>query len=356
MQYLHTNFQNLATSSALLVGFGFSALGISSTYRPEADTNHSTIWELPAEEWTSPVLISQVLFQALFQASASFALAFNLLSLFIATITSMCGPGMALRGPEGSVHLAVRHMEQQLKRALRFFGRGVVAFIVTLTTVGLRSLQDISFLGSIVTILVGVWTFRMIWEYGSDIGEKFHVSSDRAVRGTFVSTKHGTSVWQNTDAEKRAQMHKRSWFKSRWRPEGHGMATPLWRLDKLIAFPYHDEQRLRRLSTKSRSNSSGRSAQRERNQVQNLVLSAQGPVEGRDRTVTEGSSDGFSGALQMVSEMFGGGLEQEPAAKPPRRGGGGERYPPMSGGAEGGGRGGSGGRDPRLLAGHPGRS
>jgi hypothetical protein len=234
----------LATSSALLVGFGFSALGIASTYHPELGTNHSTIWELPAEEWASPVLLSQIFFQALFQASASFALAFNLLSLFIATITSMCGPGMALRGPEGSVHLAVRHMEQQLKRALRFFGRGVVAFILTLTTVGLRSLQDISFAGSIVTIVVGLWTFRMIWEYGSDIGEKFHVSAERAVRGTFVSTKHGNSVWRNTEAERRALEFRRSWFHSRWRPEGHSMTTPLWRLDKLIAFPYHDEQKL----------------------------------------------------------------------------------------------------------------
>ena len=34
LQYLHTNFQNLATSSAVLVGFGFAALGISSSYHP----------------------------------------------------------------------------------------------------------------------------------------------------------------------------------------------------------------------------------------------------------------------------------------------------------------------------------
>ena len=50
---------------------------------------------------------------------------------------------MALRGPEGSVGLAVRHMEQQLKRALRFFGRGVVAFIITLMVVRLRSLLSL---------------------------------------------------------------------------------------------------------------------------------------------------------------------------------------------------------------------
>ena len=51
----------------------------------------------------------------------------------------------------------VRHMEQQLKRSLRFFGRGVVAFVITLTTVGLRSLQDVGFLGGVITIGIGGW-------------------------------------------------------------------------------------------------------------------------------------------------------------------------------------------------------
>mmetsp|Transcript_25167 Transcript_25167/g.60852 ORF Transcript_25167/g.60852 Transcript_25167/m.60852 type:complete len:209 (+) Transcript_25167:1-627(+) len=29
-----------------------------------------------------------------------------------------------------------------------------------------------------------------------------------------------------------------------WMPHGHNTFTPLWRLDKLIAFPYHDERKL----------------------------------------------------------------------------------------------------------------
>ena len=59
LQYLHTNFQNLATSSAVLVGFGFSALGISSVYHPEASTAHDSIWELPLEQWVSWYFISE---------------------------------------------------------------------------------------------------------------------------------------------------------------------------------------------------------------------------------------------------------------------------------------------------------
>lgn len=179
LQYLHTNFQNLATCSSVLVGFGFAALGFSTA--PFSTTNTSSLpeesfWLFDPDAWSSPVFVTEAIFQAMFSACASLALGFNLLSLFIATISSMCGPGMALRGPEGSVHLAVRHMEQQLKRALRFFGRGVVAILLTLTTVGLRNLQDVGFIGGFITIGIGCWTFHALWTYGAEIGEKFHVS------------------------------------------------------------------------------------------------------------------------------------------------------------------------------------
>ena len=43
LEYLHTNFQNLATSSAVLVGFGFAAFGIGTNFHPEADTPHESI-------------------------------------------------------------------------------------------------------------------------------------------------------------------------------------------------------------------------------------------------------------------------------------------------------------------------
>ena len=280
LQYLHSAFQNLATSSAVLVGFGFSALGISSAYHPEQSTAHSSVWELVLNDRTSGILVSEIVFQAIFSIAASFALAFNLLSLFISTISSMCGPGMALRGPEGSVALAVRHMEEQLKRALRFFGRGVVAFILTLAAVGLRNLQDVGFVGGVMTLFIGVWTFYACWSYGLDIGEKFHVSSDRAVRGTFVSGPTGQQRWQNTESERAAQMEENArrwcwWQRRRWRPPGHSSTTPLWRLDKIIAFPYYDD------AARLRADPSTPARQRdERQQMETLVLNAQGPVEG----------------------------------------------------------------------------
>ena len=72
LQYLHSAFQNLATSSAVLVGFGFSALGISSAYHPEQSTAHSSVWEL-LNDRTSGILVSEIVFQAIFSIAASSA-------------------------------------------------------------------------------------------------------------------------------------------------------------------------------------------------------------------------------------------------------------------------------------------
>jgi len=296
LEYLHTNFQNLAVSSSVLVGFGFTALGFDTTYHPEHGTDHSSIWELNSDVWSSNYFILEVIFQAMFTTSAALALGYNLLALFIATIASMCGPGMALRGPEGSVCLAVRHMEQQLKRSLRFFGRGVIAIVMTLATVGLRNFQDIGFLGGIITLFIGIWAMHAIWSYGTEIAEKFYVSPDRAVRGTFVYGPNGSNpIWTHT-AEERAELENRrkkrpriaNMWKARWRPDGHGISTPLWRLDKMIAFPYHDEDRLR--NSEGTSNPDRR-AQGERQQMANLVLNAQGPIASV-RMRGESTSDG----------------------------------------------------------------
>ena len=68
------------------------------------------------------------------------AMGFELIAVLNSTLCSMLGPGLALRGPEGSVARAVRHMEKQNQRALRAFGRGITFFCLHLTCLSLRAL------------------------------------------------------------------------------------------------------------------------------------------------------------------------------------------------------------------------
>ncbi len=263
----------------------------------------------------------------LYTSFSAFALAFNLLSLFISSVVIMTGPGMALRGPEGSVGMAVRHMEQQLKRALRFFGRGIIAFVLSLTVSGLRELRTTGFVGGVCSVLIGLWTFKSVMRYGSDIAEKFHISQDRAVRGVFHKFADGSVRWKNTAAEVSADHRSKAggigWFgtRRRWRPPGHSLITPVWRMDKMIAFPYHDEQKLLEdmLSASQKRRHDGDSAKHARegamhaNQVQDLIRGTQGPV----CSSASGLADGSSGRSfrESGSDGIGGGFDPMSALK-----------------------------------------
>lgn len=112
------------------------------------------------------------------------------------------------------------------------------------------------------------------------IAERFYVSPSRAVRGTFVYEANGAAIWRNTESERAGFRVVPGWLcfgrevgrrVRRWRPDGHTAFTPLWRLDKIIAFPYLDEPRMHRLSEAT-------GQRQERAQVEGLVLGAQGPL------------------------------------------------------------------------------
>eukprot|EP00966_Prymnesium_polylepis_P165874 3834230-Prymnesium_polylepis.2 len=80
--------------------------------------------------------------------------------------------------------------------------------------------------------------------YGSDIAERFYVSPDNLVRGTFNAGNSGAHPqWLNKPDEISRDAGTDGYClcfgcTPRWRPPRHGVVTPLWRLDKLIAFPW----------------------------------------------------------------------------------------------------------------------
>ena len=115
------------------------------------------------------------------------ALALSISPLFIATVTSITGPSLALRGPEGSMGVALVHMEQQMKRSLRYFGRDLTAFSLTIVGFGAQAMASLGFLKGVIIFCIGGWTLYVITYYGTDIGTKFHLAIGRAVRAEFAA-------------------------------------------------------------------------------------------------------------------------------------------------------------------------
>ena len=147
-------------------------------------------WELeqPSDDECVRALLAQLV-DAVWALSAVLGLSFNLISLFIATLSAITGPGLALRGPEGALLVAVTHMEQQHKRALRFFGRGICAFACSILGFGLQALSRFNLLKCIIICTAFIWTISAIVVYGADIGAKFHLAASTAVRGEFDTNK-----------------------------------------------------------------------------------------------------------------------------------------------------------------------
>eukprot|EP00966_Prymnesium_polylepis_P147778 3413785-Prymnesium_polylepis.1 len=194
LQYLQANFQNLATTCAVLVGFGFT--GLSLYERDDAEDSVQLLTCLgvrmtgfnQVNEPTLGVCLTtfiRMMFDVAWAICCSLATGFNLLALFISTVAAITGPGVALRGPEGSLTVAIVHMEEQNERALRAFGRGVLAFGGSICMFGLQALGNMSIAKGIATLGCGLFFLHRLQRYAAEIGPKVHRALKVVVRGDF---------------------------------------------------------------------------------------------------------------------------------------------------------------------------
>jgi hypothetical protein len=107
LNFFVTNFGSIATQGALLGGFSFSALTLTSFKGLEANN---------------------VSFKIAYYACTTLAMSFQLVAVLMSTLCNMWGPGLALRGPEGSMKTAVDGMKIEQEWAIRFFALGVFFF------------------------------------------------------------------------------------------------------------------------------------------------------------------------------------------------------------------------------------
>ncbi|KAL1523683.1 hypothetical protein AB1Y20_018616 [Prymnesium parvum] len=311
LDFLRTNFENLSMSAAVLLGFMLTLLTGSSSY---GTADSPGVWELASGNVTA-WQASEAAVSGILGLSSIVSFACNLIVLFISSVVAMAGSSMALRGPEGSTIVAVRHMEEQNKRALRFFGRGLVTFNIAIGMVGVRFSYGLGYIKGFAIIVVSLLTFRVLQRFGFEIEEKFHLPSDRTTRGQFVPRDDGCFRWEG-GAARAAPARSR--------------LTPLWRLDKVLAFPYHDEERILagmglkpargRGEASSERTASSFSAQRRAEDlgVHELILRAQGGGASADDAdaLPDPSSSAFfaevyRSALHVTQSLF-----QLPARSP----------------------------------------
>jgi len=81
--------------------------------------------------------------------------------------------------------VAVRHMERHNKRALRKFGRGLLAFCLSFTAHAALFLASLEPIKGVIMLAVGGWCIHTLLRYGIDIKADFHIRHRSVVRATW---------------------------------------------------------------------------------------------------------------------------------------------------------------------------
>lgn len=156
LQFYAESLSGIATVGALLAGIAFGMFsdmwnwnffdlddtGVSDTNAPLANIVHlaKLVGQWSAAQWLQNVFY---FLQALFTV---ITLVTNLTLVQNCVVTNIAGVGLALRGPDGSVHRSLTHMRRELRRASRMLHRGLSSLATT-----------------IAVQLVGVFPFYIGW-------------------------------------------------------------------------------------------------------------------------------------------------------------------------------------------------
>ena len=89
LNFFVNNLNSVATQSSLLAGFSFSAL---------------TLTNFKGVEGTS------INYKIAFYVTTTLSMSFQLVAVLMATLSNMWGPGLALRGPPGSMKTVCSHV------------------------------------------------------------------------------------------------------------------------------------------------------------------------------------------------------------------------------------------------------
>ena len=98
------NFAVLSTQSVFLTGLGFGGITMTPIWDPE----------------------DRVVTQCFFYVACTCAIGFNVLTMCITSWSMIFGPGLGIRGPQGSMSRAVKGMYAERKLAIRFYLAGAL--------------------------------------------------------------------------------------------------------------------------------------------------------------------------------------------------------------------------------------
>ena len=201
MNFYSSNLSTVGTQSALLAGFAFAilaqkqfTLGAGGFWPKEwrealglrpLSENDAANFGWSTEEldrgvfgWHWDTALQQVC-QLFHLILTTIGMTIQLWTLYTCVLTNILGLSLALRGPEGSVDRAVRHMAEQNQLVMNRFGTGVIIFFVSIM---LFSLMEYEIYASIPVCACVTAVFRMMMKNIRSLVNEFWLDQVRRTR------------------------------------------------------------------------------------------------------------------------------------------------------------------------------
>ncbi len=162
LNFYSQNCLAVGTQAALLAGFAYSGL---------------TQVAIPPE---APFML-----KLLYLLVTTTAMCFELVAVMNTTLLSMMGPGLALRGPDGSMHPAVDGMMVEYKTAYIAFVLGLIFFHFSAALFGWLMFN---WAVSLSVTLCVVGSLFLLLRYASRVYTRFRLPVDEVITGRFTSS------------------------------------------------------------------------------------------------------------------------------------------------------------------------
>mmetsp|Transcript_18999 Transcript_18999/g.48621 ORF Transcript_18999/g.48621 Transcript_18999/m.48621 type:complete len:243 (-) Transcript_18999:409-1137(-) len=178
--YYTNNCLAISTSAALLAGFAWYGLT-----------------EVPFDSNASAVT------QTMYLVITTLIMGLELLTVVNATLCAILGPGLALRGPDGSMHNAVQGMMTHYRFTLACFTLGLICFM--LSALLYAWMQFDWTLAMPMTLLIIYFLF-ILHRYYWRIYRRFRLPAESTVTGAFNVGPGAAGPSYSADAQQQAQM------------------------------------------------------------------------------------------------------------------------------------------------------
>lgn len=188
LSFYYNNFASINTMSAVIGGFAFSGLVIGTTYTGFFTTAKTTRY---------------IVIQC-FYLSASCSIGFCMITCIMCTALNVRGPGLALRGPEGSLKRSVDLMRTYQRHVNSSLTLGIVFFHLTAMTYSWIMLSRLV-TTVLVTVVLSCFLAVMV-TYVRSILRDYRIPADNIVAGGMdvtdlldVAAKTGVSYQQKDE-------------------------------------------------------------------------------------------------------------------------------------------------------------